>query len=50
MVVGWLKGATGTFAPALVFLAGALLLSGLLTLAFGRVARISLGAGEKIRG
>jgi ACS family tartrate transporter-like MFS transporter len=50
LVVGWLKGATGTFAPALVFLAGALLLSGLLTLAFGRVARVSLGAGEKIRG
>jgi ACS family tartrate transporter-like MFS transporter len=49
LVVGWLKGATGTFSPALVFLAGALLLSGLLALAFGRVACTSLGAGEQIK-
>jgi ACS family tartrate transporter-like MFS transporter len=49
LVVGWLKGATGTFTLALVFLAGALLLSGLLALAFGRVARTSLGAGEQIK-
>jgi ACS family tartrate transporter-like MFS transporter len=34
-IVGWLKSATGSFAAAMLFLAGALLLSGLLTLAFG---------------
>ncbi len=48
-IVGWLKGGTGTFGPALVFLAGALLLSGLLALAFGRLSRIRPGEGERAR-
>jgi ACS family tartrate transporter-like MFS transporter len=48
-VVGWLKGAGGSFAPALLFLAGALLLSGLLALLFGRLAQIPLGTGKRPR-
>ena len=48
-VFGWLRGTAGTFAPALAFLAGALLVSGLLALLFGRLARIRPGAGERFR-
>jgi ACS family tartrate transporter-like MFS transporter len=45
IVVGWLKGASGSFASALMFLAGALLLSGLLALAFGRLVRVERPLG-----
>lgn len=49
LVVGWLKGASGSFDSALMFLGGALLLSGLLALVFGRLARIPLGTGSRAR-
>jgi MFS transporter, ACS family, tartrate transporter len=38
-VVGWLKGTSGGFAGALLFLAGSLALGGVLALYFGHVAR-----------
>jgi ACS family tartrate transporter-like MFS transporter len=49
LVVGWLKGASGSFDSALMFLGGALLLSGLLALVFGRLAQIPLGTGSRAR-
>ena len=39
VIVGWLKGATGDFAAALLFLASSLALAGVLALRFGRSER-----------
>jgi ACS family tartrate transporter-like MFS transporter len=39
LAVGWLKGATGNFTAALLFLAGALVLAGVLALGFGVLQR-----------
>jgi ACS family tartrate transporter-like MFS transporter len=47
VVVGWLKGSTGDFSAALLFLAGSLALAGAVALWFGRgERRLTLGRSE----
>jgi ACS family tartrate transporter-like MFS transporter len=47
LAVGWLKGATGNFTTALLFLAGALALGGVLALGFDEIQRRPISNGAK---